>query len=223
MRTYEAKITGITPMLMHRDNIEFADDLRAWREDPTNKKVSVAGDDRSPAFTWLGCVYDDDGLVAMPSDNIMRCLLEGGTMVPVPGGKNGKTFKAQTQSGMLTVETGWPVLIDGKTIKMNDLVQLKSEKDFKKHVETAVKYGFSLFTKRAAIMNKKHIRVRPKFSRWELNGHVDVWDDQITIDVLQSIFRCAGEFKGLGDWRPSSKTPGPYGRFNTKLKLVKES
>lgn len=220
MRIYETKLTGITPLLMHRDNIEYSDYLAAWRADPENKKMSIAGDDRSPAHTWLGSIYYDEGQLAIPGDNIMRCLLEGGTMVPVPGGKGNKTFKAQTQSGMMTEEAAWPLYVDGKTIASDPLFKLQKERDFKKHIEAAVQHGFSLFIKRAGINNKKHIRVRPKFSRWELRGHIRVWDDQITTDVLTRILHVAGEFKGLCDWRPSSPTPGAYGRFTATLKEV---
>ena len=46
-------------------------------------------------------------------------------------------------------------------------------------------------------------------------------DDQITTDVLRSILEYAGRYKGLGDWRPSSKTPGPYGTFTAEIKLRK--
>jgi hypothetical protein len=34
-------------------------------------------------------MYDGERIV-MPCDNIMRALMEGGAMVPVPGGKMGK-------------------------------------------------------------------------------------------------------------------------------------
>lgn len=220
MDRYRITITGQSALLMHRDNIEFADDLKAWRERPENKKLSVAGDDRSPAFTWIGCLYEDEGSVAIPSDNIMRCLMEGGALVPVPGGKNGKTFKAQTQSGMLTVETGWPLLVDGKSIAMDDITPLMTNREFREHVETVKDLGFTLFTKRAKIGSSKHVRVRPKFSRWSLVGHLDVWDDQITQKVLVEVLQQAGSFKGLGDWRPSSKTPGPYGRFTAEVEKV---
>lgn len=220
MNSYDVTLTGITPLLLHRDNIEFADQLARWREDPGNKKLSKAGDDRTPAFTWLGCLYDHDGLVAMPSDNLMRCFMEGGASVPVPGGKNGKTFKAQTQSGMMTSEPAWAIEVRGKTIDATALYKMQSEMDFEKHKALAEKNGFSLFVKRAKIGASKHIRVRPKFHEWKLRGRIDVWDEQITTDALQSILSYAGDYKGLGDWRPSGRTPGPHGRFRVELKKI---
>lgn len=220
MNRYSIQIEGISPLILHCDNIEWADFLARWREDPNNKKLSKAGDDRSPAFTWLGSLYTDDGKVVMPSDNLMRCFMEGGAAVPVPGGKNGKTFKAQTQSGMLTAEAAWAIEVDGESIDSKPLHSLQSELDFEKHKKAAVDRGFELFVKRAKIGQSKHIRVRPKFHRWSLSGHVDVWDEQITADALRSILKYAGEYKGLGDWRPSGKTPGPHGRFKATVEVV---
>lgn len=217
MNRYKVTLTGVTPLLLHRDNIEFADELAAWRSDPHNQKLSKAGDDRTPAHTWLGCLYHEDGEIVMPSDNLMRCFMEGGASVPVPGGKHGKTFKAQTQSGMMTAESAWPIEVRGKTISVGEFFALKDEGDFESHKALAEERGFSLFVKRAKIGASKHIRVRPKFHEWKLRGHIDVWDEQITKDALASILTYSGEYKGLGDWRPSGRTPGPHGRFRAEV------
>lgn len=222
MKTYEVTITGLSPLLMHWDNIEWAGTLERWRQDPTNKKFSKAGDDRSPAFSWLGCIYHDGDVVAMPSDNLMRCFMEGGAGVVVPGGKNGKTFKAQTQSGMLVADEFWPLLIDGKPIDVKPLLALTKEKDFDAHIKVASDAGFSVFVKRAKIGMSKHIRVRPRFDRWSLVGRIQVWDEQLTLAALRDIVRVCGSYKGLGDWRPSSRTPGPFGRFEATVSEAKE-
>lgn len=217
MRTYKITITGLYPLIMHCDNIEWSERMKKWREDPRNKNVSVAGDDRSPAFTWLGSMYHDGEHIAIPSDNLMRCFMEGGAQVPVPGSKNGKTFKAQTQSGMLVTEEFWPLLIDEKPIPVKVLFALEKEKDFDKHIEAAQKAGFLLFVKRAKIGKSKHVRVRPRFERWSASGTIQTWDDQITLSILRDIVAIAGKNKGIGDWRPSARTPGPFGRFRAEV------
>jgi hypothetical protein len=220
MRQYEVTITGKSPLLMHWDNITFSEAVKRWREVPENKKYKVAGDDRSPPWTWLGGLYHDGTAVAMPSDNLMRACMEGGASVLVPGGRSGKTFKAQTQSGMLVHEQFWPVLVDGKPIPIEPFLKLEGEMSFEKHEELAIDNRFFLYTKRAKIGASKHVRVRPRFDRWELRGVIDVWDDQITTAVLVDVLKMAGDYKGLGDWRPSSKTPGPYGRFSATVKEI---
>ncbi len=218
MRKYEVTINGSTPLLMHADNIEWADRMDEWRNAPNNKTASKAGDDRSPAWRWIGSLYHDDKVVSMPSDNLMRCLLEGGAMVPVPGGRSGKTFKAQTQSGMVVNEAYWPVAVRGKTIAMADVRKLMDEKQFAEHKQRVESLGFGLFVKRAAIGQSKHVRVRPRFDEWSIRGSISVWDEQITESVLSDVLRCAGQYKGLGDWRPGGKTPGSFGMFEAEIR-----
>lgn len=220
MRQYEVTVTGKSPLILHRDNIEWAGLLKRWREIPENKKLSVPGDDRTPAFSWLGCLYHDKKSIGLDSGNLMRCMMEGGASVVVPGGKSGKTFKAQTQSGMLISEPFIPLIVDGKHVDLAPALALQNDLDFEKHEQMAVDNGYSLFVKRAKIGTTKHVRVRPLFERWMLSFNMNVWDDQITKRVLTDVLRASGDYKGLGDWRPSSRTPGPYGRFDAAIKEI---
>jgi len=214
LKSYEITITGKTPLLMNADNIEWADRMARWKDDPMNRKGSKAGDDRSPAFRWLGTLYHDGEHLAIPSDNLMRCLMEGGAMVPVPGGRSGKTFKAQTQSGCMVGEPFWKLSVRGKSVPIAPLMSMTTESNFDRHQEAAAARGFQLFLKRAKIGTSKHIRVRPRFDQWSATGTLNVWDEQLTLEVLTQIFTYAGQYKGLGDWRPGGKTPGPHGMFS---------
>ena len=73
MRTYVVTITGTQPLLMHHDDIDWADTMEQWKLDKDNKKNSKAGDDRSPAFRWIGNLYrDENGAIILPTDNITR-------------------------------------------------------------------------------------------------------------------------------------------------------
>ena len=217
---YLVTLTGTQPLLMHKDNLEWEERIKAWRENPENKKYSVKGDDRSPPWTWLASIYSDDKVLAIPGDNIMALLREGGALVPVPGGKNGKMFKAQTQSGLLLLDWFWPLLVDGRQVPAAQFFALEGNRHFDEHMSAARSNGFNLFLKRARIGTSKHVRVRPMFRNWSATGTVRVTDDQIDGKSLRSIFEMAGKFKGLGDWRPSSKTPGPYGTFTVVLEEV---
>lgn len=218
IRKYEITLTGKTALLMHHDSLEWADSMEAWKLNPKNKKYSKAGDDRTPAYRWIGCLYHDGRQVAMPQDNIMRCIMEGGALVLVPGGKMGKTFKAQTQSGIMCETPFLSFFTGGKEVQMTDIHPLMEEPDFKIHQETAEDLGFSLWAKRARIGRAKHVRVRPRFDSWSVVGTLVVLDKQITLDVLLDILETAGRLKGLGDWRPSSATPGPFGTFEAAVR-----
>lgn len=220
IRKYEITLTGKTAFLMHQDSIEWADRMDGWKLDPKNKKFSKAGDDRTPAFRWIGYLYHDGTTLALPQDMIMRCIMEGGALVLVPGGKSGKTFKAQTQSGMMCETPFLPFFTGGKQVQMTDIQPLMEEQDFKAHQDAVEALGFSLWPKRARIGASKHIRVRPRFEDWSVIGNLLVLDKQITTDALTDILESAGRLKGLGDWRPSSRTPGPFGTFHVSLREI---
>jgi hypothetical protein len=218
MKTYNVTLTGKTPLLMHYDNVEWSDFMEEWKSNAANKKTSKAGDDRSPAWRWLGCVYHDGKTLGIPQANIMRSLMEGGAMVPVPGGKMGKTFKSQTQSGMMSVDPVWTLLVNGKAIAWKDLEDLKELATFSEHKKGAAELGFELLVKRAKIGQSKHVRVRPQFAAgWQAVGSLAVWDEQIDKRALGQILEYAGQYKGLCDWRPGGRTPGPYGTFEAKI------
>jgi hypothetical protein len=214
MNRARIELTGTMPLLMHADNIDWADKMEDWKKDPANKATSKAGDDRTPPWRWMGCLnYDDPktGVVTIPSEYIMRSIMGGAAEVPT--GKGKKTFKAQSQSGLLCTDFFWPLKVSGKTISMKEINTVMSLKTFKDNCAKAESLGFTLFTKRAKIGASKHIRVRPRFDNWSASGEVVITDEQITIPILQTILKYAGQFKGLGDWRPGAPTPGPFGMF----------
>jgi hypothetical protein len=217
MKTVHVKIKGLTPLLMHADNIEWADSMDEWRNDPANKAKSKAGDDRTPAWRWLGSLNTDGEIVTIPSEYIMRCLMEGGAQVPTGRGKT--TFKSQSQSGLLCPEFHWPLLLNGSaaTVSMQQINALKEFNHFVEQSEGVKKLGFSLFVKRAKVGQSKHIRVRPRFDSWATEGDITIIDDAITIKVLQQILTISGRYKGLGDWRPGGKTPGQFGMFEATV------
>jgi hypothetical protein len=218
-KKYNVTLMGETPLLLHHDNIGWADFLSKWQKDPANKKNSVAGDDRSPAFRWIGNLYVDAGLVCVPSDNLMTMLREGGAKCPT--GKRGATFKRQTQSGLVVDQAAWSILVDGQSVPYAPFKALVEEEDFAVHEKAAEDHGFSLFVKRARVGQNKHIRVRPRFDDWALQGTITVLDENITREVLQNIITFAGMYAGLGDWRPSSpRSPGVFGRFTAKVEVA---
>lgn len=217
MQRYKITLTGERDLLLHHDNIDFCERVKAWQKDPANNKKSVAGDDRSPAWTWIGYLYHDRKQLVIPSDNLMTVLREGAKRVPT--GKRGGTFKSQSQSSILINEESWPLLVNGKTVSWADVVALGNEEDFEKHQKLAADNGFELFVKRAKVGMSKHIRVRPRIQNWSCSGTVTILEeDIIDKDVLSMILSQAGRFAGLGDWRPSSpKSPGPFGTFTSTV------
>lgn len=208
------------PILMHADNIEWADRMTQWVRDPKNKSMSKAGDDRTPPWRWQGSLNTDGERITLPSEYIMRCLMEGAAQVSTGNGKT--TFKARSQSGMFCQEFHWPLIIRDKTILMSQIKDICALETFAEQAKAAQETGFSLFVKRAKIGTSKHIRVRPRFDNWSTVGIIIVVDDLITTAVLEQILEVSGRYKGLGDWRPGAKTPGPFGTFSATVVQVKD-
>lgn len=221
MERYQIILEGETPLLMHRDNIQFSERVRAWQQE--NRSLSVAGDDRTPAWSWIGSLYDDGEYVGLNADNMMTMLREGGAKVPT-GSKN-ETYKRQTQSGIVLEEICPPLLVNGKRLEMAPISALLDEDVFEAHVEAVREMGFDLLVKRAKVGTSKHIRVRPMFEKWAVITTLMVVDPKeygITQEVLQKILNKAGSLCGLGDWRPSSRTPGQFGRFKATVEPIEE-
>jgi hypothetical protein len=219
-RTYKVTLTGETPLLMHRDNIEWGERVQGWQKDPMHKKESVPGDDRSPSWVWLGYCYHDNRVLGMDADNIMSMLRDSGAKVPAARGRG--SMKAATQSGIMCNEILWPLKVNGATIPWEGISALKEEPDFHNHVDVVEAMGFNLFVKRAKIGQAKHVRVRPRFDEWSITGTLTVLDTTITQPVLESILQTGGLMVGLGDWRPGSPSkPGQFGRFSVEVEEVK--
>ena len=217
MKQYQVELIGQTPLIMHKDNLSYGEKIKAWQKEPENKALSVSGDDRSPAWTWIGYLYHDGVTIGIDSDNIMTMLREGGSKVLT--GKGKETYKKATQSGILIDQQQFSLFANGKQIKFSKISKLIENNNFAEHIETAEKLGFELLVKRAKIGASKHVRVRPLFRNWTAIGSITVIDEELsglTKTVLETILRQAGALVGLCDWRPSSpKASGTFGRFTS--------
>lgn len=215
---YSFRLTGTMPLIMHADSIDGADELQEWRKNPSNKGVTVAGDDRSPAWTWQTYLYSDGQYVTMPADNIMVALRQAGAQLTL---KKQKTFKEATQSGLVIMVEGCEFFANGQPVSMDAIRELR-DLTFAEQCAAVQPMGFSLFVKRARVGTSKHIRVRPRFAQWGVKGEIMASRPEITHEVLSQLFTLAGKC-GLCDWRPAGKTPGPFGQFMAVVTELKKS
>ena len=216
MQKYRFKLTGVTPLIQHADSIDWADAMTQWKNDPANRNKSVAGDDRTPAFRWIGCLWNDGERVVIPAEALAKSFMSAGAQVP--SGKGKGTFKSRTASAIRLATPYAEFRCRGKEILMADITPLMKETEYDKHRSAVSKLGFELFAKRTTVGNSKHIRVRPRFTDWSCDGTLIVTDDGINQRVIEDIIGIAGDQKGLGDWRPSApKSPGPFGIFKAEV------
>lgn len=214
---YDFELNGTTAMLMHADDVEQADELMAWRKDPSNKNVSVAGDDRSPGWTWQTYLYTDGESLVVPAENIMVCLRQAGAQLIL---KKQKTYKEITQSGMFIETEFCDLLVGDKQVSIEPIRALRDE-PYKRQADAVQEMGFRLFAKRARVGTAKHVRVRPRFDQWSIRGTMRVVKEaELSREIIERLFEIAGTV-GLCDWRPGCKTPGSYGMFEAKVRQSK--
>ena len=219
-RVISFRLTGLSPFLAHRDDVDAADALSAWRKDPANKTMSVAGDDRYPPWTWSTYLLQDGDKLIMPHEYVAACVCKAAASVVR---SRQKTFKDIIGSSFLLQGDSCEFLVGGKPVPLAPILALAQEKVFQKQREKADKYGFSLLVKRVRVGNSKHVRVWPCFPQWEVRGTAELTDDSLTTEIVASIFNVAGKI-GLGDRRPGSpKAPGRFGVFCSEVKDVKEA
>lgn len=210
------KLTGLTPLLIHADDVEATDSISAWRKSHENREISKAGDDRSPAWTWITYLYTDGKQLVIPADVVSAALRSAA--VEIKTGKGNKNYKALSQSGMLIVQPTMPLLVNGDPISFAPIEALLEDNHFENHKTLARELGFELFVKRAKVNQSKHVRVRARIENWSLEGQVKVISPNIPFEVVVQMFDIAGPTKGMLDWRPSSpKSPGPFGCFSSEV------
>lgn len=195
MNTLQLKITGIRPLVMHNGLLA----------DPTNpfviaikkittkgsKKMTEADHRERDRLEWLGGLYwsDQCGLF-IPSDNIERCVQEGGKKSRIGKDVQAAVFVAEPEVPILHDEIG------------------------KKAKETLFEDAEQRFTLRKGVKVQlaRIIRIRPMIpTGWTANFTLE-YDETIInqSNLLQSVVD-AGALVGLGDWRPK------FGRFTVEV------
>lgn len=236
LRTTTLTLVSTTELLMDRDNISFTEKIVRWQKDPSNADLQVPGDDRAPAWGWLGKLHFDErsGFVGLPVGMLQACLRAAAATIPHPTARGGKTLKEVSQAGIQFTRTMFPLLVQtpglplvGQTLRPPALwmpipypelfQKLQAEDDFLVHEAVTKQYGFLLDIRRASPQyNRKHIRVRPLFGSWRCVCTMSVHDDVLTDEVLLQMFTIAGHNKGIGNWRPSCSKAGSYGIFSVE-------
>lgn len=226
MKTFRFTLTGTTPFIMHADDVEHSDRMDAWKasvKSGANKVKSKAGDDRTPAFRWIGSLYRHEDQVVLPAECFIRTMIDAGKSFGDSTGKTkNTTLKRAVVTDLVLHEANMPLHVNGKPIDIKGIADLEREDNFEKHKSWADKRGFTLHVKRATIGASKHVRVRPMFQKWQVVGTLSSdHPDFATADSIASLLNVAGTRVGFGDWRPSSpKVPGPYGRFKATVEEI---
>jgi len=142
---------------------------------------------------WESALYWSEELgLYMPWENIYSCML-----------KAAKSHKMGQKMGGISFDSpiGYKII----TPNHNDLQKLRDDPDNK-------------FVRMVSIQRSKTLSCRPIFREWKIEFSFNSDPTFITKNEVKTILQTMSERGGLGVWRPTSPQPGPYGRFNLKVK-----
>lgn len=178
-------ITGITPLLMHSD--QLADPLlpetKVFKRVSGKRTKTDADYEDMARMEFLAAIYlNSDGRVCIPGRNIMKCLIEGARIT-----KNGPKIERG-----LVMGAEFPLTYQGPS----DPESLYANKNFVSRMTVKVSTA-------------RTIRCRPQFRSWELSATGIIDPSVLSVEELDDIARNAGALIGLGDYRKG----GGFGRF----------
>lgn len=181
-----ATITGIVPLLVA--NIAAADprnpivkEIVKLRGAKSKKTEEVQ--EQVNRLHWLAHLYQRNGRVVVPADNILAALQEGAKL-----SKLGTLLK---QAAAFTSEEAYPLEYEGP-----------------KDIDALYADGRFVDARMGCLQGRsKVLVVRPVFPAWEVAFDL-TWDEEVLdVDQIKKCLVDAGAKRGIGTWRPR------FGRF----------
>lgn len=181
MKSYRIKIKGVTPYMQHRMDDQK---LEQWEKlrGPIHERPEVSHEDAVRAE--YHCYRNSDGKCFIPADQIRGSLISAGSYVKAKVGGRSKSMKVLV-AAMFIVEPEHITIPDYDAIDKRSAVN--------KNVKARV------------------IVIRPKWTNWEAEFTLNVYEDSINQDQISQLFEYAGNLVGIGSFRPTNN--GLFGRF----------
>jgi len=163
--------------------------LEEWEK---NRKLIIERDDvaKEDQVRAEFHSYSDKEGFYIPSDHIRGALINAGAMVKSKVGNSRKSMK-NIVAGMFFIEEE----------------KLRLPKEYEIDKRSAVNRN----------IKARIICIRPKWNKWKAKFTLMVDNDTITIETIKEIVNNAGQFIGVGSFRPTNN--GMFGRF--KLNSIK--
>ncbi len=181
MKQFKIKIQGLTPYMQHR-----MDDvkLETWEKSRglIMERPEIALEDLKRAE--YHCYRNGAGNCFIPSDQLRGAFINAGSAVKAKVGGRSKSMK-QVVAAMF--------MVSPEQIELPD---------------------FDLVDKRSAVnrnIKARVISIRPKWTTWEVEFTLNVMNDTITTETIKQIIEYAGDYVGIGSFRPTNN--GMFGRF----------
>lgn len=195
MQEFQVKIKGVTPLMQHRmDDTK----LESWEKSRGHiiERADVSHEDavRAEFHSYFQQENSPEkGFYYIPSEHIRGALIGAGSYVKSKVGTRSKSMK-------VIVAAMFQVFPEQIPIPHFDAIDKRSAVN--KNVKARV------------------IVVRPKWTEWEAEFLLQIGEDSITKETITELFRTAGDYVGIGSFRPEHN--GSFGRFKlVELKKLK--
>ena len=192
MQKVRIEIVSIDRLLMNAMGRDLLESLRTKTPKPKDRSQSLE-DEAKPKF-----YRDEDGSFGIPTENLLACLAEAGRSVQLDGKTKVSTATSTKLYGFMSIE---------ETFLKFDEHDLAEEPDLRRGRNPNGGEAVAL--------------VRPMFRSWKLTCTIEIDEQEINPARVRELFRKAGRYIGLGDFRPSCK--GPFGRFKVAVWEVLET
>lgn len=181
MKNYRVKIKGITPYMQHRMDDVKLDQWEKLRG-PIHERPDVSREDAVRAE--YHCFRNNEGHCYIPADHIRGSLIGAGSYVKAKVGGRSKSMKVLV-AAMFVVTPEEILLPDYDSIDKRSAVN--------RNIKGRV------------------IAIRPKWTNWEAEFNLSVYESSISKESITQLFEYAGNLVGIGSFRPTAN--GLFGRF----------
>lgn len=130
------------------------------------------------------CFRNQDGSCFIPSDHIRGSLIGAGSYVKAKVGGRSKSMK---------VVVAAMFMVDPEQILLPDYDAIDKRSAVNRNIKARV------------------ISIRPKWTTWEAEFTLNVYENTITVETIKQLFEYAGNLVGIGSFRPTNN--GLFGRF----------
>lgn len=184
MKSFQVKIKSLSPYMQHR-----MDDLKLdqWEKVRNNimERPEVSHEDAVRAE--YHCYRNKAGRCYIPSEQLRGSLIGAGSYMKAKVGGRSKSMK---------------VVVAATFVPTPEEIELPD---------------FDAVDKRSAVNKNVKARVmvvRPKWTNWSASFMLNVYEDTITKETVRQLIEYAGNYVGIGSYRPTSN--GLFGRFEVE-------
>jgi hypothetical protein len=186
MKSYKVSLKSLSPYMQKR-----MDDitLEQWEKNrgPIIERSDITKEDIIRAEFF--CYRNSTGQCYIPAEQIRGSLIDAGSFLKSKVGVRSKSMKSIV-AALFIVEPEEIILPDFDAIDKRSAVN--------HHVKGRI------------------IVVRPKWTNWEACIKLNVHENSITKETIQQLFEYAGNYVGIGSFRPTKN--GMFGRYEiTKM------